>query len=357
MVDFGAIIGGSAEWTKQVLFKPFNFKKWMVLAFIAIMAGAMSHGCNLNSGGNGSHYEQKQEQQESAERKPGSSAQSCAPSAEETGIIIAVVAVIAVIIIAVALVLMWLCSRFSFVFLEDVIKNDASIKAPFGANADAGNSFFRFNLVFTAAFLAILGFLAYLVVAALVRSGLINVSDPTPKQVLEIIMMLLPALIIGSILFIITGIVALITVDLVIPIMYKERIRVLAAWGKAWALVKRNAGNLIVYILIKMGLGIAAGIAYILAFIAGFIIVAIPVALVVLVLWFIQKTVPGIAILPYWIFFGVVLTPVCLFLLYCLMALNLPFAVFFRTYSLKFLEKLDPRYALIKTEKPVAPQQ
>ncbi|MFA5339235.1 MAG: hypothetical protein WC317_03685 [Candidatus Omnitrophota bacterium] len=352
MVDFGAIIGGSAEWTKQVLFKPFNFKKWMVLAFIAIMAGAMSNGCNLNSGGNGSHYEQKQEQQES-----GPQAAAKAQSAEETGMIIAAVAVVAVIVIAVALVLMWLCSRFSFVFLEDVIKNDASIRAPFGANADAGNSIFRFNLVFTAAFLAILGFLIYLVIAALVRSGLINVSDPTPKQVVEIILMLLPALIIGSIVFIITGIVALITVDLVIPIMYKERIRVLAAWGKAWALVKKNSGNFIVYILIKMGLGIAAGIAYLLAFIAGFIIVAIPIGLFVLALWLIQKTVPGISILPYWIFFGVVLTPVCLFLLYCLMALNLPFAVFFRTYSLKFLEKLDPQYAFIKTEKPVAPQQ
>ena len=63
MVDFGAIIGESAEWTKQVLFKPFDFKKWMALTFIALMAGAMSNVCNFNSGGgNNSHYEQKQQQ-------------------------------------------------------------------------------------------------------------------------------------------------------------------------------------------------------------------------------------------------------------------------------------------------------
>ena len=355
MVDFGAIIGESAEWTKQVLFKPFNFKKWMVLTFIALMAGAMSNGFNFHSGGgNNSHYEQKQEQQQSGSCQP---AKAKAPSPAEAGVIIAIVAVIAVVVIALMLILMWLGSRFSFVFLEDVIKNDASIKAPFGANADAGNSYFRFNIVFTAVFLAILGFLIYLVVVALIKSGLINVHNPSPEQVIKFILMLLPTLILGFITFLITAIVALITVDLAMPIMYKERIRTLAAWGKAWPLVKKNAGNFTVYILIKIGLGMGAGIVYLLAFIAGFIIVAIPVALVVLALWLITKTVPHIAILPYWIFFGVILTPVCMFLLYCLMALNLPFAVFFRTYSLKFLEKLDPQYAFIKTEKPVAAQQ
>ena len=359
MVEFGAIIGESAEWTKQVLFKPFDFKKWMVLTFIALMAGAMSNGCNFNSGGNNNHYAQKQEQHQAA---PGASAAVQAPadkkpSPAEIKTIITIIVAVAIAIIALVVILMWLGSRFSFVFLEDVIKNDASIKAPFAANADVGNSYFRFNIVFITIFLAIFGFLIYLVVAALIKSGLINVPKPSAEQVIKIILMLIPAIIIALILFTITAVISLIMRDLAVPIMYKERIRSLAAWGKSWVLIKKNAGNFVVYVLIKMGLGIGAGIVYLLAFIAGFLIVAIPVGLVVFVLWLIQKTVPGIAVLPYWIFFGVILTPVCLFLLYCLMALNLPFAVFFRTYSLKFLEKLDPQYAFIKTDKPVAAQQ
>lgn len=369
MVDFGAIIGESAEWTKQVLFKPFNFKKWMVLTFIALMAGAMSNGCNFNfnSGGGGDRYKSQQQEQEAGrcgsaavQAPQGSSA--CAPAAQKApspaviGVIITVVAVIALIIIVIALVFMWLGSRFSFVFLEDVVKNDASIKTPFGANGDVGNSYFRFNLVLTAVFLAIFGFLVYLFVVTLMKSGLVNVPNPPPEQVLKFLLMLIPTLILGFIVFIITAIISLITVDLAVPIMYKERIRTLAAWGKAWALVRKNAGNFIVYILIKIGLGMGAGIVYILAFIIGFIIVLIPLALLVFVLWLISKMVPVAAIIPYWIFFVMILTPVCIFLLYCLMALNLPFAVFFRSYSLKFLERLDPQYALIKTEKPVAAQ-
>ncbi len=356
MVDFGAIIGESVIWTKQVLFKPFNFKKWMVLTFIALMAGSMSNGCNFNpggghGGGNNSHYEQKQEQKQAV---PEAAKKQAAAQAR---VIITTIVIIAVIFIALMVIFMWLGARFSFVFLEDVIKNDASIKAPFGANADVGNSYFRFNIVFVTAFFAVLGFLVYLIIAALIKSGLINVSTLSPEQVIKLVLMLVPALIIGSIAFIIAAVISLIMRDLAVPIMYKERIRSLAAWGKSWALIKKNAGNFVVYVLIKMGLGIGAGIVYLLAFIAGFIIVAIPVALVVFALWLITKTVPHIALLPYWIFFGVVLTPVCLFLLYCLMALNLPFAVFFRTYSLKFLEKLDPQYAFIKTDKPVAAQQ
>ena len=369
MVDFGAIIGESAEWTKQVLFKPFNLKKWLILAFIAIMAGAMSNGCNFNSGGGGSndhHYESQQQEQGTCpsganEAAPGTSA--CAPAANTDvpspgvmGVALTIIAVVATFFIALVLILMWLGSRFSFVFLEDVIKNDASIKAPFGANADAGNSYFRFNIVFMLVFLSLLGSLIYIFVVSLIKSGLIDVSNPSSEQLMGFLLMAIPVLLLGFILFVITGLISLITIDLVLPIMYRERIRTLAAWGKAWALVRKNVGNLIVYILIKVGLGIGAGIAYLLLFIAGFIVVVIPMGLIAFALWLISKTMPAAAIFPYWLVIGLILTPVCIFLLYCLMALNLPFAVFFRTYSLKFLERLDPQYAFIKTEKPVAAQ-
>ncbi len=364
MVEFGAIIGESAEWTKFALFKPFNFKKWMALTFIALMAGSMSNGCNFNTGSgwnNSHHYEQKQAQ--APQGAAGGQAQAVTPlmtqkpSHEDVVLISVVIGTIIIFIFVIVILFSWLASRFSFVFLEDVIKNEASIDGPFAANADVGNSYFRFNIVFIAVFLAIFGFLMYLAVAALIKSGLVNTSSPSPEQVIKIILMLIPVILAALALFTITAVISLIMKDLAVPIMYKERIRSLAAWGKSWELIKKNAGDFTVYVLIKMGLGIGAGIVYLLAFIAGFLIVAIPVALVVFALWLITKTVPGIAILPYWIFFGVILAPVCLFLLYCLMALNLPFAVFFRTYSLKFLEKLDPQYAFIKTDKPVAAQQ
>lgn len=358
MVDFGAIIGESAEWTKQVLFKPFDFKKWMVLTFIALMAGAMSNGFNFNyGGGNGSHhYESQQQKPLAANEAEG----VVSASAAESKAVITIVIVAAVILIALLLLFIWLGSRFSFVFLEDVIRNDASIRAPFSANADAGDSYYKFNLVFLLIFFLVLGLLIFFGVFACMKLDLfnaLNTPSPSPKAVGELLLVALPLLFVFVAVLFVLGIISLITIDFVLPIMYKENIKILAAWGKAWEIIKKNAGNFVVYTLIKIGLGIGAGIVYFLAFIIGFIAVAIPIALLVVALYFLSKALPAAAAVPYWMVVGLILTPVCLFLFYCLIAINLPFAVFFRTYGLKFLERLDPQYAFIKTEKPVAAQQ
>lgn len=354
MVDFGAIIGDSANWTAKMLFKPFNFKKWMVLTFIALMAGAMSGGGNFNTGnwgnsGRSHHYESAQQQQQ-AQPAP-----KMTPA--EKQIMFAVIGCMALFFIAFLILFIWLGSRFSFVFLEDVIKNGASIRGPFGANREIGNSYFRFNLVLTSIFLIFFGFIVYLFIMAAIKVDLFNTPKPTDAQMGVFFLSMIPALIGWLILFAIWAFIAVITVDLAVPIMYKERIRALAAWGRAWALIKKNVGNFIVYVLIKIGLSIGAGIAYLILFIIAFIIVLIPFALLVVALYFLSKAFPASAAVPYWLIVGVALTPVFLFLLYCLTALYLPISVFFRAYSVKFLGKLDPQYELIPTERPLAPQQ
>ena len=366
MVDFGAVIGESAKWTKQALFKPFSFKKWLALTFIALMAGAMSNGCNLNSGGGGNgghHYESQQQQEEKAGITEGGKAQTVPPitkqrpTREDAILILTVIGSVIIFFVVILILFTWLGSRFSFVFLEDVVKNDASIRAPFSGNREQGNSYFKFNLAFIFILFAALGILIFLAVLTCVKAGILsalNTQTPDPKAVMGLILVLIPFFLVLMLFIFIVSLISVITIDLVLPIMYKEKIKILASWGKAWALVKKNAGNFAVYILIKIGFGIGAGIVYFLAFIILFIIFLIPVALLVFALWLIAKVIPAAAVIAYWAVCGVVLTPVCLFLLYCLIALNLPFAVFFRTYSLKFLERLDPQYALIKTEKPVA---
>jgi len=340
MVDFGAIIGDSAEWTKKVLFKPFNFKKWLILAFIAIMTGSMSNGCNFNDGRN---YEESQKGQQ--EQKQG----ECVPSdgsAGTAGIDAAAAWVIlgSVILFIVALLLLftWLGSRFSFVFIDDIVRNDASIRKPFSGNADIGNSYFKFNIVFMLVFLTALAVFIGLGVAIYVKSAFIA---------------FIPLILVFGAAMLAIGVFMTMLIDLVLPIMYKDRIKALAGIGKAWALVKANKGNFVVYLLIKIGLGIGAGITFMLAFIAAGIVLLIPVVLVVVALYFISKTLPAAALLPYWVIAGVILTPIVIFLLFCLSSLNLPFAVFFRSMSMKFLEKLDPQYALIPSEKQVAAQQ
>lgn len=338
MVDFGAIIGDSADWTKKVLFKPFNFKKWLILAFIACMAGSMANGCNFNSGGGGDHhYESEQRQKDNAppvaDRKP---------AGEKITVMWVVLGAVIIFIVVVMLIFTWMGSRFAFVFIEDIIKNDASIRKPFSDNADIGNSYFKFNIAFMLIFLTALAIFAGLGVFIYAQAAYLA---------------FIPLILVFVVVVFAVGIFSAMLIDLVLPIMFKDRIRTLAGIGKAWALVKANKGNFTVYLLIKMGLAIGAGIVYMLVFIAAAILVLIPLVLIVVALYFLSKTLPAAAVLPYWIISGVILTPVCVFLLYCLTALNLPFAVFFRSMSMKFLEKLDPQYALIPSEKQVAAQQ
>ncbi len=333
MVDFGAIIGDSADWTKKVLFHPFNFKKWLILAFIAIMAGSMSNGCNYNSGNNHQYESQQQE-----------SGTCAAPSAagQDMTAFWAVFGSVMLFVVALVLLLMWLGSRFAFVFIEDIVKNDASIRRPFADNAVAGNSYFKFNILFMGIFLITLLLFIGMGIFIYMRSAFL---------------VFIPLILVFLVVVSAVGIFSVMLIDLTLPIMYKDRIKTLAGIAKSWAIVKANKGNFVVYILIKIGLGIGAGIAYTIAAIGAAIVVLIPVVLVVVALYFLSKVLPAAAVLPYWIITGVILTPICVFLFYCLMSLNLPFAVFFRSMSMKFLEKLDPQYVLIPSEKQVAAQQ
>lgn len=346
MVDFGAIIGDSADWTKKVLFRPFNFKKWLILAFIAIMAGSMSNGCNFNSGGD-NHYESQQKQGEGVPLEDGSGCGGgtcAAPSAagQDLTAFWVIFGSVMLFIVAILLLFTWLGSRFAFVFIDDIVKNDASIRKPFADNADTGNSYFKFNILFMLAF--------FTTIALFVVLGITIYTQ-------AVYLAFIPLVLVFCLVAFAVGVFSVMLVDLVLPIMYKDRVRTLAGIGKAWAIVKANKGNFVVYILIKIGLGIGAGIAYMLVFIGAAIVVMIPIVLIVVALYFLSKGLPATAVLPYWIITGAILTPVCVFLFYCLMSLNLPFAVFFRSMSMKFLEKLDPQYALIPSEKQVAAQQ
>ncbi|MFA5499499.1 MAG: hypothetical protein WC404_00290, partial [Candidatus Omnitrophota bacterium] len=211
MVDFGAVIGDSADWTKKVLFKPFNFKKWLILAFIAIMAGSMSNGCNFNDG---RHYEEsRQEQQEQKQGECVPSDGSASGSARTEAPVDAATAwaifgSVMLFIVALLLIFMWLGSRFSFVFIDDIVRNDASIRKPFSDNAVAGNSYFRFNIVFMLVFL--------LGIASFVGLGILI-------YVQAAFIAFIPLILVFTVAVAAVAVFMAMLTDLALPIMYKDR--------------------------------------------------------------------------------------------------------------------------------------
>lgn len=354
MVNFGEIINSSVNWTSTVLFKPFNFKKWLILTFVAIMAGYMSSGCNLNFNNDNQRVERGQGVQTSQSSKTSESAGETSSSSEkkpwtreDIRIIIIVVSVIVLVLLALIVLFMWLGSRFSFVFLEGIIKNDASIKAPFRANRETGNSYFLFNLVFFGAFLVLFGGIIYLCIMTLIKAGVFNKNISGIKQVLELLAVILPYLFLTLPLIFVFSLISLIATNFVVVVMFKNRIKILEAWSKVLALLKKNIANFIVYVLIKAGFYICAGIVYLVASLICLLAVMIPAALLGVVFYLVSRLIMAPYLIIYWIVIGILSAAPVLFLLYCLMCLYLPFAVFFRTFSIKFLGRLDPQYDLI----------
>lgn len=351
IVDFGEIISSSMKRTTTVLFKPFDLKKWMLFILIAFLAGSLSNGCNLNLNNNfqeATNQEQSRTEQDTFKAPETGANQPLSP--EQRRFVITLVIILVAAVVALIIFLMWLGARFSFVFLEDVVKNDASIKAPFKANRDSGNSYFLFNFSAMSLILVLFAGIVYLGGISLVKADVFAKTVTNIKQVMEILLMALPYLIMLTVLFLTAGVIFLIASNFVVVVMFKDRINVTRAWAKVWGLLRKNIMNFILYLLLRIGLYIGAGIIYFLVSIVSIIAVMIPLGLTGLLLYFISKAIPAGFLVGYWAAIGVIATPVILFLLYCLIGLYLPFAVFFRAFSVRFLGKLDPQYDIMPNE-------
>lgn len=306
---FSGIITSSWEWTKTVLFKPFGLKKWLFLCLIGLMAGEFS-GCNMNI------------------NLPAR--QTPHPVIAPAPWLLPVIITAGAAVLLLSILFFWLYSRFSFIFLSSVLKNDASIKAPFGEHRYIGNSFFGWNLFF---FLTII--LLFLS-AALFLIPLIKVH----------IILLLPW---GFLLFLLIVIVitANVTVhDLVLPIMFKDKAGIIKAWREAIVIIKREKLNFTKYLLIKLGLRIAAVIAGGLFSVAVMFVLLIQLAVLGGVLYSISFVLPGVIRLGYYTLLILLGITALLGIIFIINLVLLPIPVFFRAYSVRFLAAVDERYKL-----------
>ncbi|MDP2923361.1 MAG: hypothetical protein Q8O30_06560 [Candidatus Omnitrophota bacterium] len=366
MVNFTEIISASYEWTATVLFRPFNIKKWLLLGFIALMAGALGSGGG-NSGGSSHYKEDKTQEVQAAEittdtasitANDKSSQGYLSSNAKEEFVsflrslknpeIIRIIIIIATVLLIIFIVMSWLGSRFSFIFLEDVIKNDASIRVPFRENKIIGNSLFSFNIVFMFMSMLLAGLIIFMCVSSLIKIGIFTKTSET--GFLKILGVCLPSILLFILLIIIAAIIYLIVNDFVLAVMLREKIKFLQAWKKTLAILGLNKINFILYILIKIGLNICASLIYLIVYLASLFGILFPTMACISVFYFIYRIIPDGLQIFYIVILLIIAIPLAIFLIYCLLCLYLPFAIFFRTLSVKFLGRLNPRYNLFKTE-------
>ncbi|MEW6008329.1 MAG: hypothetical protein AB1629_01690 [Candidatus Omnitrophota bacterium] len=366
MVKFTEIIEASIEWTTTVLFRPFSPKKWFILVFVALLAGQLAGG-GCNSFSPGRDHTDKTKPAQAAEIyqasisyptaqtvnkkstfSPSEILKSFSLKKSKNPALFLYIVAIAVLVILAFLVLTWLTARFSFIFLEDVIKNDASIKMPFRENKQIANSLFLFYLVSSVVFLALFGLLTVGLIYNLINLGVFQKEANVGFK--QIFLTCLPyGLLLFSVIFI-ALLISLIAQDFVLVVMFKDKIKIMKAWRKILAMLRVHKVDFVKYLCIKLGLAICSAIiAGLLSFIT-FIGLLLPGGITVAVFYLIYLILPKAFRLLYSIILFMVGIPLFLFLLYCLTALNLPFAVFFRTFSLKFLARLDQNYNLFKQD-------
>src|SRR5213080_5018044 len=131
-IEIFAPFGAAMEWTKLILFRPFDITKWLVIGFAAFLS-------NLGSGGNFS-YRQDFGKGDWNFRTVTHGAADSVNAIPPWLIPILIIAAILIVIIVVCL--MWVGARGRFIFIDCVVRNRAAIVAPWREFKREGNIFF-----------------------------------------------------------------------------------------------------------------------------------------------------------------------------------------------------------------------
>ena len=236
-------VSKAVEKTREILFSPFDLKKWCIIGFCAWLAFLGERGGGGNSGfhggggrGDGGHH--------GAEVKAWIMA--------NLYWIIPTAVFLFFIITLFSILFCWLRSRGKFMFLHCVALNRAEITPPWKTYADQGNSLFLFTLaVGLTSFVCILPFIALLVFSVIMTAKAKMIALGIPLITIAVLSILLLSLSFG--------IIFRFTEDFVVPIMALRHGRVLEAWKEFLALLNSHKGKFILYLLFRFLIGIVIG--------------------------------------------------------------------------------------------------
>ena len=233
---------------KRVLFQPFDAGKWFIIGFTAWLAqlgengGANFHfntGGGRGKGGGGLHQEFEQ-------------ARDYVMS--NLHWIIPVVVGVVLLCLALWILFTWLSSRGRFMFLHCVALNKAEVAEPWRKFAAQGNSLFWFRIVL--GLISLMLMLPLLAVGAVIGLGMVEHSRWEAAGVLWLIGVVLALIGLALVFFLI----AKLTTDFVVPIMFVRRCSSIGGWRILRDLIWDNIGNMLLYLLFQIVLAMVTGI-------------------------------------------------------------------------------------------------
>ena len=246
-------IAPAYERVKQMLFKPIDPGKWIILGFCAWLAGLGESGGGsggFNGWNGGSH---------NGGRQPAEQLRHFYREASDYVVvnlywIVPVAVAVLLLGLALWLLILWLSSRGKFMFLHCVAQDKAEVSEPWTKYAGAANSLFRFRIgMGLIGMVAILPPVVFLVVDI---ERMVLHGEPDVAGVMTAIGLALTFLLVAVVLAIIRKFL----VDFVVPIMYLRGESCLSAWRELGALLSANAGSFTLYILFQIVLCWAIGL-------------------------------------------------------------------------------------------------
>ena len=283
------------DWARDVLFRPFDLVKWLVLGFCAWLAmlgrGGAGSGSSGVDSGDIEHRAHEAWEWVLTHLLP----------------VLFIALVLIIIVVAIWLLVLWLSSRGKFMFLDGVVNNRAAVVEPWHRFRALANSVFVLRII-----LSLIGFAAVVVILAFI--GLLvwlgSEGGELEPLLIPVVILAVMAILATVIVFALVG---LAINEFLVPLMYLRDCGVAAAWRELRGLLSARPGKFVLYVLVK-------------------IVLALVVVAVTLI--------------------ACCLTCCILLLPYIGTVILLPLWVFLRAYPLYFLGQFGPQYSRFATLGP-----
>ena len=343
----GTSTGEAFHHTVDLLFKPFSWKRWARFVLIAWMAGALTGGCNI--GGSWRNDSARTSAPAAKTQAAATHSKSSQSSLRfEHSLLKSVrdssgkipkwyMAWVVWPVVAFIIFWIWLSARFQFIWVHAVKTGEVQIRRPFRVYENPADSLTTFSC--WAALAVFLYFAAVIAPGVRVLFLIAGKSPAAFTDILFLVRYLWPwaALLVFSLM--VTVLFFSIVSDFVVPLMAADPIYFKEAFGKWLGLYKANRLAVWRYFLVKMLISVLGGaltMASVLFALIAFALIGVllfGLPYLILMVWLKMKVLFVVLAVILGIPFGVAL-------ILSFSACALPASLFFRSFSLRFLENL-----------------
>jgi hypothetical protein len=242
------------EHTRRLLF-PFRFDRWLALGFVAFLdqCGRGGVGGTLPGAPPGGGMP-----------SPGTGSGGLSDLGSWLNAHMAVIVGFAVgafvVVVAVVALMLWIGSRATFVYIDDVATGRAEVSRPWAAHAERANSYFAWRFGLAAAFLGAIAVLAAVAVATVVLIARGGFPGAGLGAVVLIVLVL-----VFFLLLLAGGLSAIALRDFVAPLQMFTGTSCGPAVRILVGLVRTHPVPFLLYVLLKVVFGVAQGILLLLA--------------------------------------------------------------------------------------------